>query len=62
MNKLKTWSGVLGAVALLLVVGFLTGDGTGGLADRAFARDGGDWKNVTVLYLNDVKGKIDPCG
>ena len=21
-----------------------------------------DWKPVTVLYMSDVKGKIDPCG
>jgi hypothetical protein len=21
-----------------------------------------DWKNVTVLYLSDIKGKIEPCG
>jgi len=62
MNKLKAFSGVLGAVALLLAVGLLMGDGAGGLADRVYAKDGGDWKNVTLLYLNDVKGKIEPCG
>lgn len=21
-----------------------------------------DWKEVTLLYLSDVKGKIEPCG
>jgi hypothetical protein len=21
-----------------------------------------DWKNVTLLYLSDIKGKIEPCG
>lgn len=62
MNKLKAVSGLLGAVALLLVLGVLTGDGDSGLTDRAYAQEGGNWKNVTVLYLNDVKGKIDPCG
>ncbi len=62
MNKLKALSGALGAVAMLLVLGVLLGDGSGGLADQAFAQEGGNWKNVTVLYLNDVKGKVEPCG
>ncbi|PID78490.1 hypothetical protein CSA17_06760 [bacterium DOLJORAL78_65_58] len=62
MNKLKTLSGVLGAVALLLALGLLMGNGTGGAVKQAHAQDGGNWKNVTVLYLNDVKGKIEPCG
>ena len=21
-----------------------------------------DWKDVTLLYLSDIKGKIEPCG
>ena len=21
-----------------------------------------EWRNVTVVYTSDVKGKIDPCG
>lgn len=23
---------------------------------------GGEWKNVTLLYTTDVKGKIEECG
>jgi hypothetical protein len=21
-----------------------------------------EWRNVTILYTSDIKGKIDPCG
>jgi hypothetical protein len=24
--------------------------------------EGGDWKNVTLIYGTDIKGKIEPCG
>lgn len=61
MNKLKTLSGVLAAVALLLIVSILADNGTGRM-NQAFAAEGGHWQNVTVLYLNDVKGKVEPCG
>lgn len=62
MNKLKGLSGLLGLAALallLLSVTAVPGDGTDG---AAYAADGGNWKNVSILYLNDVKGKIEPCG
>lgn len=62
MNKLKGLSGLLGLATLALLLfsaAGMPGEGTDG---SAFAADGGNWKNVTVLYLNDVKGKIDPCG
>ena len=62
MSKLKGLSGLLGLATLallLLSVASGPGESTNG---AAYAADGGNWKNVTVLYLNDVKGKIDPCG
>lgn len=62
MNKLKGLSGLLGLTTLallLLTVAAVPGENSDG---AVFAADGGNWKNVTVLYLNDVKGKIDPCG
>jgi len=62
MNKLKGLSGLLGLATLALLlfsVSGVPGEGTDG---AVFAAGGGNWKNVTVLYLNDVKGKIDPCG
>ncbi len=62
MNKLKGLSGLLGLATLallLLSVASVPGEDTSG---TVFAADGGNWKNVTILYLNDVKGKIEPCG
>ncbi len=62
MSKLKGLSGLLGLAALavlLLSVAAVPGDSTGG---AVYAEGGGNWRNVTVLYLNDVKGKIEPCG
>ena len=23
---------------------------------------GGNWKNVSLIYTTDIKGKIEPCG
>ena len=23
---------------------------------------GKDWKNITMIYTTDIKGKIEPCG
>ncbi len=62
MSKLLGWSGALGlATALLLLAAAAAGPG-GVSGGSAYAAEKGTWKNVTVLYLNDVKGKIDPCG
>ncbi len=62
MTKLMGWSGLLGlSTVILLLLVSTTGPG-GSSNSSAFAADRGTWKNVTVLYLNDVKGKIDPCG
>ncbi len=61
MIKLKGLSGLLGLAILallLLSVATVPGENSG---TAAFAA-GGNWKNVTILYLNDVKGKIEPCG
>ena len=62
MIKLKGLSGLLGLatlVAIMLSVASVPGENSGG---AIFAAEGGNWKNVTVLYVNDVKGKIEPCG
>ncbi len=35
------------------------------LAEAARAEDGGQakaWKDITLIYTTDIKGKIDPCG
>jgi hypothetical protein len=31
-------------------------------APPARAAEARNWKNLTLLYLSDVKGKIEPCG
>jgi len=62
MFKLKGLSGLLGLATLALLL-LSVASGPGESTDGAvYAADGGNWKNVTVLYLNDVKGKIEPCG
>ncbi len=62
MRKLLGWSGLLGLATILLLLATTVAEPVGGSASSAFAADKGSWKNVTLLYLNDVKGKIDPCG
>lgn len=32
------------------------------LGDAGVSRGGDEWKQVTVIYQSDVKGKIEPCG
>ena len=32
------------------------------LAAAVRAAEARNWKNLTLLYLSDVKGKIEPCG
>ncbi len=62
MNKVKGLSGLLGLVALLLLLTVaVTGPGIDS-SKEAFAQDAGNWKNVSLLYISDAKGKIDPCG
>ncbi len=46
-----------------LVFVLLATGGLGVISNKsALAADKGSWKNVSLLYLSDVKGKIDPCG
>ena len=48
-------------ICLLLVTGAALAAGT--LAAPAAApQPNRDWKSVTLLYLSDIKGKIEPCG
>ncbi|MBK6735022.1 MAG: hypothetical protein IPG61_13245 [bacterium] len=68
---LKTrWRSVLWVCVLLATAGALA---AGALAAGPFAagtraatpagpEPKHDWKEVTLLYLSDVKGKIEPCG
>ncbi len=62
MSKFIGWSGLLGLATVLLLLVSTAATPGGESTSTAFAADNGSWKNVTVLYLNDVKGKIEPCG
>jgi hypothetical protein len=58
MMKSKSSPGLLALVLLLaLAVPVVMAAGQA----RGEAK-GGDWKNVTLLYTTDIKGKIEPCG
>jgi hypothetical protein len=58
---LKTrWRSVLWVCLLLATAGALAA-GTRA-ATPAGPEPKHDWKEVTLLYLSDVKGKIEPCG
>jgi hypothetical protein len=53
---------LLGLCALALILSSaLPGDFLATGQARAEEK-GGDWKQVSVLYNTDVKGKIEPCG
>jgi hypothetical protein len=59
MMIIKARTGILGSVALLLVLGLLAGAGMPG---QARAQDKGTWQDLVFLYTTDIKGKIEPCG
>ena len=62
MTRLKNlsgwgkWSALLLALVLVLIV-LPRGPGL-----RESWAEGGNWKNVTMIYTTDTKGKIEPCG
>ena len=54
----RAMPGLLLALALMLLAG-------GWLAKQSPAsaqNDDGAWKQVTVVYLSDTRGKFEPCG
>lgn len=50
--------GLLLVVALALLAGGLLTE----QPSAARAQNDGGWSPVTVLYLSDTRGKIEPCG
>jgi hypothetical protein len=54
------WRSLLWVCLLLVVTGTLAGGTRAAPAGGTPAHR--DWKSVTLLYLSDVKGKIEPCG
>lgn len=57
VSKLVERKGLLGALALLVLVAFAPP-----AALETAAQDAGDWTPVTIVYNSDVIGRIDPCG
>ncbi|MBU8870600.1 MAG: hypothetical protein KOO60_07040 [Gemmatimonadales bacterium] len=60
MIRLKNLFGREGWLALLLT--FVLVVLSQGLDLRKSWAEGGNWKNVTLIYSTDIKGKIEPCG
>ena len=54
------WRSLLWVCLLLVTAGMLAAGTRAATAPAPTAKH--DWKNVTVLYLSDIKGKIEPCG
>lgn len=54
----RAMPGSLLALALVLLAGGMLGKQTPASAQN----DGGTWKPVSVIYLSDTRGKIEPCG
>lgn len=59
MSLTKHWRLLLCACLLLAAAAMM-----GGATSPAPAgpQQRNDWKQLTLLYLSDVKGKIEPCG
>lgn len=59
MTRSRSFLGLMALVLLLVLA--LPALGPDEAAFGA-GEKGGEWKNVTLLYTTDVKGKIEPCG
>jgi hypothetical protein len=60
MHPKKGWLALVGAgLMLAAAAAFAAGAGT---APKAAPGPHRDWKNISLLYLSDIKGKIEPCG
>ena len=62
MIRLKNLSDRGGRAALLLLLGLVVVVLSQGAGLRKSVAKGGDWKNVTMIYTTDIKGKYEPCG
>jgi len=60
MTMKKVWSG-MGFLAALLLILSMTLPAVVTAQVAAPAEDN-SWKDVTLLYTSDIKGKIEPCG
>lgn len=53
------WRSLLWVCLLLVTAGSVTAVTRAATAE---SQRKPDWKPVTLLYLSDIKGKIEPCG
>ena len=61
MTKLKNLTDGRRALLLACLMAIVLAIGLGAMQSRSWA-EGGNWKNVTLVYSTDIKGKIEPCG
>lgn len=61
MANLKNATGQRKGLLLLCLLLVLVTVSLGVNLRQTWAK-GGDWKNLTLVYSTDVKGKIEPCG
>jgi hypothetical protein len=62
MMKLKSLTGGLRLMSMMLALTFVL-SGIVPLLTASVARAGeGTWQDLVFLYTTDIKGKIEPCG
>lgn len=61
MANLKNATGQRKGLLLLCLLLVLVTVSLGANLRQTWAK-GGDWKNLTLVYSTDIKGKIEPCG
>ena len=49
-------------LTVLIALMMLAASGTATAQPAADASEDGSWQPVTLLFMTDVKGKIEPCG
>lgn len=64
MHPKKGWLALACAGLMLVAVAALSGEAAPGAkaAPKAAPGPHRDWKNISLLYLSDIKGKVEPCG
>jgi uncharacterized membrane protein HdeD (DUF308 family) len=62
MMKLKSLTGSLRLMSMMLALTFVLSGIVPLLTASAARAEGGTWQDLVLLYTTDIKGKIEPCG